>query len=207
MNLGIVGAGRLGTALAKRLGGGERTVRFAEGGDSATVAETASRFGVGHLPSDRLAEWSDVVALTVPWAAVPSAVASLGDLSGKVLWDCTNPLAAGLSGLVVGTSTSAGEEVERLAAGASVVKGVPTFADLLHSGDPLVGGRPVGLFVAGDDQAAKDQVASLMRDLPADVTDAGPLSAARFIEPAMMLLIHLAYARGMGTRIALDLVR
>jgi hypothetical protein len=137
---------------------------------------------------------------------VADAVARLGDLTGTVLWDCTNSLKPDLSSLEIGTTTSAGEELRRLAPGARVVKGIPTFAELLHSDDPLVGGKPAGLFVAGDDVEAKAMVIGLMADLPGTVVDAGELAESRFIEPAWVLLVHLAYRQGLGPRIALDLV-
>jgi predicted dinucleotide-binding enzyme len=38
------------------------------------------------------ASWGEVVALAVPWAAAPGALAEAGELSGKVLWDSTNTL-------------------------------------------------------------------------------------------------------------------
>ena len=62
-------------------------------------------------------------------------------------------------------------------------------------------GKPVGLFVAGDDGEAKATVAGLLSALPGAVTDAGDLTAARFIEPAMMLLVLLAYGLGHGPRV------
>ena len=151
--------------------------------------------------------FGDVVALTVPWGAVPAAIEAAGALDGKIVWDCTNALLPDMSGLQIGTSTSGGEEVARLCPGARMVKGIPPFAQLLHSDDPTVAGQPVGTFVAGDDDAAKAMVADLLTDLPTRVTDAGPLSAARFIEPAMMLLVQLAYLQGFGPRIGLTLTR
>ena len=37
--------------------------------------------------------------------------------------------------------------------------------------------------------------------------DAGPLRSARYAEPAGMLLVQLAYAQGMGGRIAMTVAR
>jgi predicted dinucleotide-binding enzyme len=53
------------------------------------------------------------VALAVPWAAAPGALAEAGELSGKVLWDCTNTPLPDMSGLTIGTTTSGGEEVAK----------------------------------------------------------------------------------------------
>jgi 8-hydroxy-5-deazaflavin:NADPH oxidoreductase len=65
----------------------------------------------------------------------------------------------------------------------------------------------VSVFVCGDDAAAKGVVATLMWSLPATVTDAGPLENARYVEPAMMLLVRLAYGQGLGPRLSLSLRR
>jgi len=59
--------------------------------------------------------------------------------------------------------------------------------------------------VAGDDPQAKATVTTLLAALPAAVTDAGDLTAAHFIEPAMMLLVRLAYGLGLGPRVGLRL--
>jgi predicted dinucleotide-binding enzyme len=205
--IGIVGAGSLGTALAKRLTLAGHDVMLSYSRSSEKLAATAADFGVEHGTPANVKAWADVVALAVPWAAVGDAVAQLGDLRDAILWDCTNALKPDLSGLEVGTTTSGAEELQLLATGARVVKGIPTFAELLHSDDPLVAGKPAGLFVASDDTDAKAIVSGLMTDLPGTVVDAGGLRASRYLEPAWALLVDLAYAQGFGPRIALALVR
>jgi predicted dinucleotide-binding enzyme len=62
----------------------------------------------------------------------------------------------------------------------------------------------IGIIGAGSLGSAKQLVERLVRDLGADPVDARPLSAARLVEPAMMLLIALAYAsapRDVGLRL------
>ena len=62
--------------------------------------------------------------LTTLWGAAEQAIANAGDLTGKIVVDCTNPI--GADGLLVGTTTSAGESVAGWATGASVVKAFNT---------------------------------------------------------------------------------
>jgi predicted dinucleotide-binding enzyme len=65
-------------------------------------------------------------------------------------------------------------------------------------------GLAPSVFLCSDDPAAKQVVERLVRDLGAHPVDAGQLSAARLVEPAMMLLIGLAYAgapRDVGLRL------
>jgi predicted dinucleotide-binding enzyme len=60
------------------------------------------------------------------------------------------------------------------------------------------------VFICGDDSAAKRMVEGLVRELGAHPVDAGPLRAARLVEPAMMLAVSIAYAgvpRDVGLRL------
>ncbi len=203
MKIAIIGAGRLGSALAKRLKPHGHPITLSYSRAEAKLRELGASLGIAVLPPEQAAAEADVIALTVPWDAVPDALARCGQLNGKILWDCTNPLKPDYSGLQVGTDTSGGEIVAQNSPGARVVKGVPPFAKLLHSDDPTFNGEPVEVFVCGDDVEAKRIVIGLMEQLPASVVDAGPLTSARFIEPDGMLLVQLAYGMGMGARIGI----
>lgn len=203
MKVGVIGAGNVGRALARRLRPQGHELLLTYNRDPEALKRVAAEFGVGFAAPGKLRHWADVIALAVPWGAVPDALAQAGDLSGKVLWDCTNAILPDMSGLAIGTTTSGGEQVAALAPGAKVVKGIPPMAQLLQSDDPMVNGKPVDLFVAGDDAPAKAKVTALLSALPASVTDAGDLTAARTIEPAMMLLVRLAYGLGHGPRVTL----
>jgi len=207
MKIGVIGAGRVGTALARRLvpAGAEFMLSYAR--DAAKLEEAAATFGtlVGS-PAEAVA-FADVVALTVPWVSIDEALAACGSLAGKIVWDCTNALKPDLSGLAVGLTTSGAEQIAAKAPGARIVKGIPPFAELMHSADPTIGGKPVGVFMCGDDADAKSVVRPLLEALPTDVIDAGGLNRARFIEPAAFLLIPLGYSEGFGSRIGLNLLR
>ena len=65
-----------------------------------------------------------MVVLTTPWPAAEAAIRSMGDVTGKVILDATNPLAMGPDGLglEIGHSISAGEKVQGWAKGAFVFK-------------------------------------------------------------------------------------
>jgi predicted dinucleotide-binding enzyme len=155
------------------------------------------------------AHGAEAVVLAVPWPAVPDALAAAGDLRGKLLIDCTNPLRMGASGLEleIGHSTSGGERVATLAPGASVFKTLNQtgFANMEHAGSfaPL----PAAMYVAGDDAARKPAVLALASDLGFAAIDAGPLTAARLLEPLAMLWIHMALNRGAPMTQAFALTR
>jgi 8-hydroxy-5-deazaflavin:NADPH oxidoreductase len=85
------------------------------------------------------------------------------------------------------------------------VAAIPPFAHAIAAGTLAYDeGLAPSVFLCSDDPAAKEVVDRLVRDLGAHPVDAGQLSAARLVEPAMMLLIGLAYAgapRDVGLRL------
>jgi predicted dinucleotide-binding enzyme len=202
VNLGIIGAGSLGTALGGRLAERGHTIMFG-GGASAQDAAARQRARVGS--NAETAAFGDVVILAVPFAAIDVALAEAVLLRGRVLWSCVNALKPDYTGLVVGFDNSAAEEVARRAPGARVVAALPPFAHAIAAGQ-LSYDRDLAptVFVCGDDAAAKRIVERLVLDLGAHPVDAGPLEAARLAEPAMMLAVSIAYAgvpRDVGLRL------
>jgi predicted dinucleotide-binding enzyme len=202
VRLGIIGAGSLGTALGQRLSESGHTIMFG-GGASAQDAATRQHARVGS--NAETAAFGDVVILAVPFAAIDAALADAGPLGGRVLWSCVNALKPDYTGLAIGFDNSAAEEVARRARGARVVSAVPPFAHAIAARE-LSYDRDLEptVFICGDDPAAKQIVERLVRDLGAHPIDAGPLEAARLVEPAMMLTVSIAYAgvpRDVGLRL------
>jgi 8-hydroxy-5-deazaflavin:NADPH oxidoreductase len=206
MKIGVIGAGKVGTGLTKYLVPAGHDVMLSFSKDIAALSDTARQFGASAGTVAEAVAFADVVVLCTPFAATPAALGQVGEVAGrKPLWDCTNALKPDMSGLVIGTTTSAGEEVQKLAPWADVVKGIPPFAELLHSGNLKLQGGPIGVFTCGDNAAAKQAVSGLLMTLGVSVTDAGPLINSRYTEAAGFLLIQLAYAQGLGARIGLAL--
>jgi predicted dinucleotide-binding enzyme len=202
VNLGIIGAGSLGSALGERLAEAGHTIMF---GGGVSAHDAASRLSARVGTNAEVVACSDVVVLAVPFAAINAALADAGQFAGRVLWSCVNALKPDYTGLAVGFDNSAAEEVARRAHGARVVAAVPPFANAIASGQ-LAYDRELtpSVFICGDDAAAKETVASLVRNLGAHPVDAGPLERARLVEPAMMLAVSLAYdgvPRDVGLRL------
>ena len=105
-------------------------------------------------------------------------------------------------GLTIGHTTSAGEEIQKLAPKAKVVKAFNTiFAQVLANGGKAAG-RTTTVFVAGDDASANNAVEAIARKAGFDVVQTGGLKLARYLEPLAGLNIVLAYGRGLGADIA-----
>lgn len=155
---------------------------------------------------DQASAFSDVIVLATPWAATESAIKDAGDLSGKTIIDCTNPLKADFSGLLVGFTDSGAEQVAQWAVGANVVKTLNQ-TGYENMAEPIYGGQPTVMFVCGDEENAKATALTLVADLGFDAVDAGGLEMARFVEPLAMLWISLVYRQGLGRNIAFALMR
>ncbi len=148
-----------------------------------------------------------MVLLATPWGAAQEAVKAAGSLNGKVVIDCTNPLTEDFSALAIGHTTSAAEEVARWAPGARVVKAFNhVYAQIIQS-SPQFGSQNASVFFCGDDPKAKEVAGGLMSDIGFEPVDSGPLTNARYIEPLAGLMVQLAHFLGMGTDIAVKLIR
>jgi hypothetical protein len=186
MNIGIIGAGMIGGTLAKLLVplGHQVAISNRRGPDS--LAALVSELGPGaHAASvNAAARFGDVVVLAVPWRT-PEALPSADAVAGKVVVDAMNPYIAGGGIYDLGDSTSSEETLKRLP-GARIVKAFNTiyFKHLATEGRlDLPEDERRAIFVAGDDAAAKQQVAGLIRSLGFAAVDAGTLREGRRLQP------------------------
>ena len=181
MKIGIIGNGNVGSALERGLTSAGHEVR-ARGRDDVRAT----------------AQWGEIVILAVPFGAVGEAVKTAGDaLDGKVLIDVTNALDENM-GLAIDCTTSGAEELQKMAAGAKVVKAFNTnFAQHMDKG--TVRGEQLTALVASDDGDALETVIELAKEIGFDPVSAGPLHNARWLETLGFLNIQLGYVIGHGT--------
>lgn len=197
MKIAILGSGDVGTALGDGWSAAGHDVAY---GSRSPGKKGGEQRKFDTIPSAIRA--GEVVVLAVPWDAV-SEVLRNNNVSGKVLIDCTNPIAPGFE-LAIGCTTSGGEEVAKLAKGARVVKAFNT-TGFGNMREPHYGATRLTMFYAGDDDSAKETVRQLVGDIGFDPVDAGPLKMARYFEPMAMLWINLSMK--MGLDIAFQLIQ
>jgi predicted dinucleotide-binding enzyme len=196
MTLAILGAGRVGRSLGRAFAERSYHVRFGvTDPDKHRDLAADPRFSVGRV-AEAIAP-CEVVVLATPYASALHLATDVGDWGGRILVDATNPIAPGMSGLLVGTTSSGAQEIAARARNARVVKAFNTigFEHYGHAHTPAGG---LFLPVAGDDAEAKRKVLALAALVGFDAVDMGKLDAARYTEPLAMVWIELATRLGHG---------
>jgi predicted dinucleotide-binding enzyme len=209
MRIAIIGAGQVGSALARGwTRAGRDVVIGARDGGGDRAAALARQLGVAIRPLAEAAAEADVVVVALPWHAAESAVRALGDLRGKIIIDCMNPLAMrdGVLGLERGFETSGAETLAGWAPGAKVVKTLNQVGAELMERATQLSGRPV-MFIAGDHAEANAIAKGLVESLGFEALDAGALRQARLLEPLAMVWINQAILRREGRDWAFGVVR
>lgn len=204
MEITIIGAGNMGRGIGTRAVAGGHSVTFVDS-DPETAEKTAAEVKASAKNGAKIStanlnevELGDVVVLAVWYGTNIEIAKQLGSkLAGKVVVDIANPLNAAFDGLATAPDSSSAEDLARaIASGAKVVKAFnTTYAGTLLAGQ--VDGKPLDVFIAGDDEDAKNKVARIVTDGDLRPIDAGPLSRARHIEA--MQFLHMVTQDTLGT--------
>jgi predicted dinucleotide-binding enzyme len=197
MRFGVLGTGEVGQALGKALVTLGHEVKMG-GRDAANQKAVAWAQQVGPRASagtfGDAARFGEMSMLATLGSVAVEVLTSAGvdHFKGKVVIDVTNPLdfSGGHPRLSVGFSDSLGERVQWAVPGAHVVKAFNTVGHPLMFRPDLPGGPP-DMFVCGNDDGAKSQVANLLRDFGWGTVDIGGIEGSRYLEP--MCLVWVLY--------------
>jgi len=209
MKISILGAGNVGGTLGRVWAKNGHDVFFGVPDPQDAKTQQLLKSIGQNVRAGTVAEAAaatDLIVLATPWPATRDAIQRAGNLTGKVVIDCTNALKEGVSGLALGYTTSAAEQVAEWARGAKVFKALNQ-AGFNIMANPVFDGQRAVMFVCGDDAQQKSIVLKLVAEIGFETIDAGSLVIARLLEPYGMLWIHLAYAQGMGREFAFGLLR
>ncbi len=206
MKIGIIGAGTMGSRLGKLWAAKGHQVMFGSR-DAAKAKAQAVEVGGGTQGGTytETAAFGECVLIGVPWSGALAAVRSLGALAGKTLIDITNPIGENVNN-AIGYTTSAAEEIARVAAGAHVVKAFNAISYLTLD-RPLFGGLKADVYYCGDQGDAQTVVARLIADAGLEPVDAGPLRNARLLESLANLWLQLASIQRGHPEMAFKLLR
>ncbi|OCT31013.1 NADPH-dependent F420 reductase [Pseudomonas putida] len=184
-SIGIIGAGQIGSAIAQQL---------ARLGIKATIANSRGPQSLGELvrqigPSitagtrDEAAS-KDIVFLAVPWKKLEEALAGLPDFGNRIVVDTTNPLQKQPLPSIDIDGQASSALVARLVPGARLVKAFNHHAYWNLAADPAKEGGQRILFYAGEDAAAKAEIASLIERLGFFGADMGNIeNGSRLFQP------------------------
>lgn len=214
MNITIIGAGNMGKGIGTRLVSGGHNVTLVDTNPEAVDAladelKKVARAGVKIETSSIESVKPDEIVILAVWYGVNFEVAKqLGSrLAGKIVVDIANPLNSTFDDLATKPGSSSAEELAKvLPSTAKVVKAFnTTFAGTLVAGN--VGGVPLDVFLAGDDENAKKKVSALITDAGLVPVDTGALHRARQLEGLGMLGITLQMKHNLGFTTGWKLIR
>ena len=191
----IIGTGDMGDSLGPRFAELGFTVVYGSrdpDGDKAqgVVRQTGGNASV--TTQREAAQAGEIVILAVPWPAMETVAQNLGSLDNKIVIDISFPHEQGDDGYYVPMlETSSAEMIQQWNPGAKVLKTFALQASYVID-DPGVVGGPVTIPIAGNDRAAKEQIADIIVAMGLDPVDAGPLRLSRELE-AMQRLYGVAF--------------
>jgi hypothetical protein len=188
MRIGIIGAGMIGSTLAKLWVDAGHEVRVASR-HPEQLGELVERLGElasAGTPMDA-AEFGDVLILTVPLKAVPNLASDLQtQLTGKVVLDTGNAYERRDGDIAREASAQPAGSAAWAAAmfpGARWVKAFNTVHFKTLQSEAHRGGDRLGIPLAGDDPDALRTAATLVRDAGFDPVIVGPLGRGKDFEP------------------------
>ena len=190
--IAVIGTGDVGGALGPKFAEQGHTIIYGSrdpGRDKVRdLVEKTGDLASATTPAEAAAG-ADIVVLAVPGLMVEEITKGLGDLSGKIIIDPTNPLERRMNRLEHAVDTSNAEIIQAAAPGAYVVKAFNTL-NWRTMVDPASAGGPVSIPLVGDNGRAKDKVAELVTGMGLEPIDVGPLRDARWVEGMLILWIN-----------------
>ena len=193
--IAVIGTGDVGHALGVSFAKQGHTIVYgSRNPDRGSVQDLVEETGHGATATTQAEAvvGADIVVLAVPGMLVEEITLSLGDLSGKIIIDPTNPLQRSLLTLKHGVDTSNAEIIQAAAPDADVVKAFNTL-NWKTMMEPDESGGPVSIPLAGDSGSAKRKVAKLVEGMGLDPIDVGGIENAHWIEGMLILWINNRY--------------
>ena len=197
--IAIIGAsGKMGSAIAKNLSKGNyRLLLFAQQKEKLqqAVEEVKKENPYADIecsgcPFD--ASWeADIIIPAVKYEVEKEVAARIKDVATqKIVISISNPLNKNFDGLITFSDTSAAEELQQILPNSKVVKAFNTIFSADFS-QPIVDGKQIDSFIAGNDGEAVKTVSELVSVAGFNPIIAGDLSASRTLENMTVMLIQL----------------
>ena len=193
--IAVIGTGNVGAALGTEFAAlGHTIVYGSRTPSSSEAAELVARTDgdASATTQPEAVKGADIVVLAVPGMLVEEITRSLGDLSGKIIIDPTNPIDRSGHGFKMGVTSSNGEIIQFAAPNASVVKAFNSLSWETMI-DPEKSGGPVSIPLAGNSADAKAVVAELVEGMGLEAIDLGGIENAHWVEGMLIMWLNNRY--------------
>ncbi|MFL5819548.1 MAG: NADPH-dependent F420 reductase [Solirubrobacteraceae bacterium] len=194
MKIGIVGSGNIGGMAARLFVNAGHEVAIANSRGPESLDDLVAELGDGARAAtpEQAVEFGDAVILAIPWR-LREQLPDARLFEGKITIDAMNPYSEDFQVIDLEPSSSS-EEVEKQLKGARLVKALNHLraSDLGDAGRPGGGDERAVLFMAGDDEDAKQVVGRLIADIGFAAVDTGDLATGgRLQQPGSKLYIQV----------------
>lgn len=192
MDIAIIGSGTMAQGLAFRFARAGCAVTIgARNRDTARTLAALLGYGIASASIAEAVQRSEIVVLAIPCHAIDEVIGEAGDLSGKIVFDITNPITSDYVAPAVGQTTSVAEELQKRVPKAHIVKAFNTiFAEVLRR--PYRDNQSkVQIYYAADDTVAGERAAASIRAIGFQPIYSGKLTRARYLEPLAEFNSHL----------------
>ncbi|PCF95346.1 NADPH-dependent F420 reductase [Vreelandella nigrificans] len=178
MQIGIIGAGLIGQAFARLAIAAGYDVMISNSRGPQTLSGIPAKIGVQIGTVHEAIGFGDIILIAIPFHQY--ATLPIEPLRDKIVLDANNyyPDRDGAIPNLDERRATTSELLEQHLTDSRLVKAFNAIlaTDLEKGGQTLPSGIRRALPIAGDDDAAKEIVASLVREFGFDVVDAGPLA-------------------------------
>jgi 8-hydroxy-5-deazaflavin:NADPH oxidoreductase len=193
IKIGIIGSGQVAQVLAKGFLKHGWEVMIGSR-DLTKLQEWKVKSGVALVIGslEEVASFGDILVLAVKGAGAEPVITRIKTrIDGKTIIDTTNPIEAsapqhGVLRYFTDINESLMERLQQLAPAANFVKAFNSVGNAVMVNPEFAGAKPT-MFIAGNDDNAKKEVAGILDKFGWEIADMGKVQAARAIEPLCML--------------------
>jgi len=191
--IAVIGTGNVGMALGTEFAQQGHTIVYGSRSPLGLKALDLAKKTDGNAstasPANAAAR-AQIVVLAVPGMVVEEVIQGLGDLSGKIVIDVTNPLVMDEPlHFSYGVQSSNGVIVQAAAPDALVVKAFNTIS-WQSMIDPESSDGPVSVPIVGNDSVAKEKVASMAKAMGLKPIDLGPIEVSHWTEYGVVIALN-----------------
>lgn len=207
MKLAILGTGKMGGMVGKRLSGAGYDVVYGSREPLLNVDKFSEYENISVSSYREACQECSVAVIATPWAHTLHLLETLKeDLAGKVVVDMTNPLSADISYLTVPAMSSSAELIAGSLQESMVVKAFNGItADNFLT--PGFSGEVAQVFYCGEHVEAKRIAKELIEACGYQAENCGALSNSRYLEGMAMLWLQLAFWEDKGSDFSFKIVQ